>query len=103
MKANELRLGNLVTHNGVSMQVTKIEASNEDNPILCLQKGEGYSDFYRMSYENDGVLKPIPVTTGILEKAGFKNCILVEKIKYVHQLQNLYFALIGEELVIDKC
>lgn len=30
------------------------------------------------------------------------NAIIVEKLQYVHQLQNLYFALTGEELTIKE-
>lgn len=61
---------------------------------------------------------PIPLTPEILEKCGFEKCscggwkhgIHISKydngklyyktviIKYLHQLQNLYFALTGEEL-----
>lgn len=34
------------------------------------------------------------------ELAGYKDYIPTTKIEYVHQLQNLYFALTGEELTI---
>lgn len=76
-------------------------------------------------------LKPIPLTEEILLKCGFEKpaysfngdifhltewdkyplnwcvamnkngAVLVEKLKYLHQLQNLYFALTGKELDID--
>jgi hypothetical protein len=38
----------------------------------------------------------------LLGDDAFEMLKLRRKIKYVHQLQNLYFALTGEELTIDK-
>jgi hypothetical protein len=41
-------------------------------------------------------------------KKGFSNSVvwcnneILEKLKYVHQLQNLYFALTNEELTLIK-
>ncbi len=96
MKANELRIGNWVSYLG--------------NPI---QMNLGW-------FTHD--LQPIPLTPEIMVMAGFgkggegfyyKNGIeynldeqLLEGIgdvplQYVHQLQNLYFALTGQELTID--
>lgn len=107
MKAKELRIGNLVT--GYSYDVA---ISLED-----------FKDFYTGD-DNIDSYKPIPLTEEWLLKFGFENqlvefvldnfylkrtknhfeyyCNNRAEIKYVHQLQNLYFALIGKELEYSK-
>ena len=100
MKANELRIGNWVLNkNGRHIQI------NRDMFGIVL------------------ILKSIPLTPEVLEKCGFesnpyqdryelkdlhfeycgvRNIIWSEKyphIQYLHQLQNLHFALTGEELI----
>lgn len=111
IKANEIRIGNWFDFYGRPMQVRPITI----NDI-----------FYGKIYE------PLPLTEEWLIKFGFKKpahswngdifhltewdefplnwavamdkngAILVLKLKYVHQLQNLYFALTGEELTIKE-
>jgi hypothetical protein len=39
-----------------------------------------------------------PVERLVRLESGYKESILIPHIKYVHQLQNLYFALTGKEL-----
>ena len=110
MKANELRIGNWVSKHGEIYQITSAT-------IVCLERGE--SD-----------VKPIAITPEWLQRFGFEKigngwqldveinhyCLYSESGKYVdlfvfsdevgqqcqyiHQLQNLYFALTGEELEI---
>jgi len=106
MKAEELRIGNLVN---VDEKAYKISGGD-------LYNLENYSKNYGHLY------KPIPLTEKWLLKFGFDKEIRSElwfrpdfwvqemlllpgsfyhnglEIKYVHQLQNLYFALTGEEL-----
>lgn len=42
-------------------------------------------------------------TIALVDKMpAFKEVIIMNKIQYVHQLQNLYFALTGEELKITE-
>jgi len=100
MKAAELRIGNWVDIESIDVQVE------------CLPIDYDYS-----------VLEPIPLTEEWLIKFGFdgqdynlftielsRNQFMILKdewlivisnnCKYVHQLQNLYFALTGEELTI---
>jgi hypothetical protein len=105
IKANELRIGNWFDFNGRPMQVRPITI----NDI-----------FYGKIYE------PLPLTEEWLIKFGFEKtplhyfkkdgiilsvedfyyeCFLGSNsviIKYVHQLQNLYFALTGEELEVKE-
>ena len=91
MKANELRIGNWVNW-GQDFQ---------------LDLGSLTQHYY-----ND-VLQPIPLTAEWVKRFGLNQSNLVGGIytdgdlyitvdmpKYVHQLQNLYFALTGEELTI---
>ena len=114
MKANELRIGNwYYTNNGKPDQI-------DGHGISQFQDGEVFDEV------ND-FIKPIPLTEEWLFKFGFvvtdglfgnkyrksidfytmkdksigfvfdDYCIT---IKYLHQLQNLYFALTGQELEI---
>jgi len=104
MRATELRIGNLVKD--INGAIFKIRQEN-----LC--------DFA------NGFIKvePVPLTEELLLTFGFKNnrlglfdCVKVgddigyhiyfigkhlKEVQYVHQLQNLYFALIGDELTIN--
>lgn len=114
MKANELRLGNLVLNGGSNIKdITPQTISDFDNKLI--------------------VLNPIPLTEEWLLKFGFekqmmwtyainiignkkliyylgekgwsvgnKNYSDFSNLNYVHQLQNLYFALTNQELEIKK-
>ena len=105
MKANELRIGNWVKRKGLVVQCDHMSVDN------CYSWPEQY--------------EPIPITEEWLVKFGFEevkrygdgvwrvhdfilifypdecflcDCDIDVKIKHVHQLQNLYFALTGKEL-----
>ena len=110
MKANELRVGNYVQDEvGVAYKASA-------HSIKCLSERE-YCFW----------IHPIPLTEELLVRCGFVKIISTisgtelkdeyelkfvrishyfgqfhfhsVNIKYVHQLQNLYFALVGEELI----
>ena len=95
MQARELRIGNLVKRKSVVVKCDYMSMSN------CDAVPEQY--------------EPIPLTEECLLRFGFesKNPVLFTnsdgdsfylddtKIKHVHQLQNLYFALTGEELTYN--
>lgn len=104
MNVNELRVGNLLEYGDGFIRVD-INVLRDLN--VYLQSG----------------LKPIRLTVEWLLKAGFKyndgiyenekNTFSLNTLyeldwyelapcKYVHQLQNLYFALIGEELIFNN-
>lgn len=111
IKASELRIGNLVQMNGIYISVTH---------ILPLWIEGDYSPFGYIEYDK---LEPIELTEQVLLKCGFKfsgvvqslgyfrliyedggklffysHAMLQHEIKYLHQLQNLYFACTGLEL-----
>jgi len=130
MKANELRIGNLVypnDDNGTPYPVTEIR----ENTICCTNKGdEEYNWCMPEVVIGLGDIQPIELTEEWLFRFGFKKrkvagfwfdyrleYVVIDcmdgsefdiyfsslhqtKLEYVHQLQNLYFALTGEELEI---
>lgn len=111
MKSNELRIGNFV------LQDNELIAGIVSNTLHKFSIGQIY-------------LQPIPLTEEWLLKLGFerqennwktlnlhfatiswerlagtalsfeKESIYLPHIKFIHQLQNLYFTLTGEELTI---
>lgn len=114
MNASELRIGNFV-------ELTC--EGHEDEPDLVIWGIEDYEYYdYRM---ND--INPIPITEDLLVKCGFVKdgegdyckgdfcfrwqfnalTLLLDTgyikppLMHIHQLQNLYFALTGEELTIN--
>jgi len=119
MKASELRIGNYVC--GLKME----------EPIRRINDSIQYN-YKTERYELDDIdldcFEPIPLTEEWLLKFGFESnpyqdryenkVIQVEcnklrgytelwidgmpHIKYIHQLQNLYFALTGQELEIKE-
>jgi hypothetical protein len=122
MKANELRIGNYVldTDDDSLMVVSRLESTE----YTQWNSGDFYNITCKCPNDNyyEGLFKPIPLTEEWLLKFGFKKndegrydkrmeLILENKVyhfkqgwtnvelKYVHQLQNLYFAITGEELI----
>ena len=124
MEANELRLGNWVK---VEFDYEVVKAINEITLWCALGgKGEGcmqlHSDVSPIFLDEEWLIKfgfKYRTDTGF--NGWYSNIILGESIrifevenkwykyssahiviKYVHQLQNLYFALTGEELTINN-
>lgn len=121
MQANELRIGNYVK----SLSVTQVRELTESTingysiggfyPIplteeLLLKCGFEKAD--DMAYHPDMKIRSLYINTLILRKNTcsnlfefhfqHKNPAMFEntEIKYLHQLQNLYFALTGKELEV---
>jgi hypothetical protein len=122
MKASELRIGNLVYKNGIATEITvgtmldilryttpfepiplteewllkfgmELTDGFSNSRILKIQKHE--YDCSNITFNpNEGLLR--------LSNGEQKGTTLIPHIKYVHQLQNLYFALTGEELTIKE-
>ena len=122
MKVQELRIGNYVIDNLEICQVIQIE-SNGNVMTTCKSK-------FPISNVED--LEPVKLTENVLLMCGFdENMVLstiegeiryygdgginiggedsctlgmvyIAKCKYLHQLQNLYFALTGKELEVRQ-
>jgi len=124
MDVKELRIGNKVFADFEDINHSLTIAEILDNKVY----GFDYSDGDLTTYDGYGFhrLLPIPLKEEILLKAGFErfamnllyNGLLIKpdmsgryfyfygdmkfvEIKFVHSLQNLYFALTGEELNIE--
>lgn len=125
MKASELRIGNYITRFGDNVVVDGIDKKHRNDTDYYIRIKEDRELGYWLDQ-----FKPIVLTEEILLKCGlekrkdgnfnlFKQSkvdIVIDKefsawkcdginfsvgcIKYLHQLQNLYFALTGEELNI---
>lgn len=122
MKANELRIGNLLNRQDYICKVVSID---EEGCITEPLDYKGSENFVEQK------LEPIPLTEEWLLKFGLKTSIYDSKrflilgvdiyifdnnkiifnpsssdlyleLKYVHQLQNLFFAFKGEELTIKE-
>ena len=118
IKANELRLGNLILVQNQQVEVTAIEDDGILDTTAFFAFGMGCCG---CSCEE---ADPAPLTEEWLRNFGFKISPIYRKgyfeleyghfskcyqyrqgevlynIQFVHQLQNLYFALNGEELTI---
>jgi len=115
MKASELRIGNYINNE----QRTEVVMSIDDWKIECHLLTDS-DTLYEVSMS---LIKPIPITQEWLDNLGFEGWDigiytlmlrsgdfrrlgagdpLANNIKHVHQLQNLYFALTGVELITNK-
>ena len=124
MNANELRIGNWVIANGLYEGQEK-QFKHFNDALTTVFFMDGFKIGYVGEYLKD--IKPIPLTEEWLLKFGFMKSMsnwysnndyaielcesfiqidigyttITVDVKYVHQLQNLYFALTGEELEIS--
>jgi hypothetical protein len=115
MEAKELRIGNYVCV--TEKHTLKVKIINDEDEIMStVSDNSPYITTASLL-----AFKPIPLTEEWLLKFGFENplsSIFLNKsgwiisyeqhsfrwqttpLEYVHQLQNLYFALTNEELII---
>ncbi len=101
MKENELRVGNFVNPSSpIKINYHDIEISDVLNPIQLTEEwvlkfgfelyGESGNDkYFTKNGFNIAILDEQYYFTGVIDG---------KKINYVHQLQNLYFALTEEEI-----
>lgn len=132
MKASELRIRNIIqTHSGVIGKVVSIGSEEQEFEQVYCECDESYEWFFKDNYfgvplTEEWLLKfkevrkfggtiYLPLMNLKAEihfeiygnhivstiKSSFAELIL-DPIKYVHQLQNLYFALTGEELELKQ-
>ena len=116
MKATELRIGNKLQKDNSEI-FTVLRLDNTNDVLVEEQKG-----LLSLNYNLQG----IPLTEEWLLKLGFEHgekiaahnrfvwykdhigisgmlgVVKPIECKYVHQLQNLYFALTGEELIVSS-
>lgn len=109
MKNNEFRIGNLITMNGKVCRIAKITDKKVHKYISPIPLTENW--LLKLGFEFD----TITFSKGLLMFSPSSNWdksavwygtlthgrIDVE-MKYVHQLQNLYFALTGIELQLSS-
>ena len=114
MEANELRLNNWVNHCNKEVQITIHDlfdiAVFEDDVFTPIPLTEEWllkfgfeeksksKNFYLGNFRFH-ISKPVNYD-GFIFCDGYD--VITDRIKYVHQLQNLYFALTGEELVLKN-
>jgi len=123
MKASELRIGNLVNYkivdklderkkwfepceiDAVDLQV--IDSDYQPIPLTeewLLKFGFKYSlrlDDFMFKDKND-IFEIQSYKKGFLNLVLWHDNEILQELKYVHQLQNLYFALTNEELTLIK-
>jgi len=119
MKANELRIGNLVDDNGLIETVISDHLINDEHydglrgclPIPLTKEWllkfgflHSHSQWYELrSLDLWCDAFNIDLKQGILTATYNNNEeMIVKPMLHVHQLQNLYFALTGNELEIKK-
>lgn len=123
IKASELRVGNLVKWEDQNVSVLELKRLGVELGYYKDSIGflRNYKDVQPIPLTEEWLLKfglewsgkgaqwltkftPCGKALVYIEEHYFKFCgITIEiQIKYVHQLQNLYFALTGEELTIKQ-
>lgn len=131
IQAREIRIGNIIQFDDTSEDIVRVEYVFQSDEMWFIQwtwiSGKGSFKSGNSILED---FEPIPLSPEILEKAGFEipvntssyayrmgkwavflwptGAISVEfknieicELQHLHQLQNLYFSLTGEELTIN--
>lgn len=126
MEVNELRIGNYVRYDNSFIKVTTIAVDFNNNPIIIahtdswtwssnqmhIQPIELTEEiFIKCGFEYDKFLIIHSKLGGIYLSEPFREADYfliksnsgdkISSIKYLHQLQNLFFILTGEELQIN--
>jgi hypothetical protein len=118
MKANELRIGNYVQYPNLKKPVrvsiidtTETSTETKCQPIPLTEKWlfwfgftKHHSDFYNDVLYLINLTDNLEFDWGVYPKQ-FGSGIQIknsDKLKYVHQLQNIYFAITNEELTLKQ-
>ena len=111
MEAKELRIGNYVDLYGNAAQIHRTDFSKNEHGI-AVEEGKpialtsewlvklGFVYNPKYTYENVYEFKNIQLAYSNTEGWYLGNEETELEIKYIHQLQNLYFALTQEELTL---
>jgi hypothetical protein len=106
MKSKDLRIGSIVSHESCQYKITgqdifDLSIGKDINLFQPIKINENYLKAFGFKsrdggdgfliYEKDGVIIELPYF-----EFHHHECAI--EIEFVHQLQNLYFALTGEEL-----
>jgi len=122
MDARELRIGNKVYLYGSIATIEPVDfygigiAIKKGKPILLTEEWLlkfGFSENENDVLQIETTLMPLSVTLSdnypdekykawVYEDENSSYHIISDNIKYVHQLQNLYFDLTNEELTLNK-
>ena len=108
MKLSEIRIGNYVKVSKTEIKFTAFDYSINEDLINPIPLTEEWLFKLGARYEADGEIYISYFNLHIQERGvwvGAEGCCQTEQIailNYVHQLQNLYFALTGEELTTTK-
>jgi len=109
MKANELRVGNWIFDNisATTKRATWVHIKVMENDEYFAEPIPlSHEWFYRMGFIFDSVMfekdniRIGHYKDGFCLVNGFDISDKVIEIKYIHQLQNIYFALTNEELTL---
>lgn len=111
MDNQELRIGNTVLYNSELYRVSSGEDLEwmEYEPVILTEewfKRMGFS--IGPDYHPEGITYSLKVkgilitTTSLYQYLWIGGVIVNDNFKYVHQLQNLYFALTQEELCLKN-
>lgn len=119
MKSSELRIGNLVNYGGVPSEVSLVDklffycessrvptfSEGQDRQAQPIPLTEEWLLMFGFEKTSLHYLKKNGIIIFFLNNNEFCECFLgsiIVKIKHIHQLQNLYFALTGEELTLKS-
>ena len=115
MKANELRIGNWVSQYGLEFKITLKDFTKPDLlPIPLTEEWLlkfGFKKHHQSFYDETLCVREVeylwfyniyPLENSIIPLVNMSAQATGHYIKYVHQFQNLYFALTGEELKTIK-
>lgn len=130
IQPNELRLGNYVSQLGAVCQVVAVSAKINDS-VYISQLGDTRSEGFtpesidpiplsdewlaKFGFDDDGFRQYTLLNWGVkvVESLASKGSWIIyqgflrqfqeiAEVQYIHQLQNLYFALTGEELKLNE-
>lgn len=105
-ESDKIHLGNNIQNNFQPIQITEeillkcgFECVNKKNIHYAINDPKGFKDSHKISIFPTLNEQWHIAFSDILN--GYKDYIPTTKLKYLHQLQNFYFALANEELQIQ--